>query len=78
MAEKYTRNDMRRILKQDIGTSALTEQKIRDVQEKSSRPYIGRRLARFMAEKYTRNDMRRILKQDIGTSALTEQKIREA
>ncbi len=30
MAEKYTRNDMRRILKQDIGTSALTEQKIRE------------------------------------------------
>lgn len=30
MAEKYTRNDMRKILKQDIGTSVLTEQKIQE------------------------------------------------
>ncbi len=30
MAEKYTGNDMRRILKQNIGTSALTEQKIQE------------------------------------------------
>lgn len=30
MAKKYTRSDMRRILRQDIGTSALTEQKIQE------------------------------------------------